>query len=315
MKASTPTTFRVKFRTSAVNGTEAKLKIRFYHANNPNPADPNNNFTINTTQVASSATCASETGATALPGTLTAAGDNSAGVKTILADGLSDLSVSTDYCVDFTTSNAVTNPLNAGQYIINIETLTSANAVIDDKDVGTSVISDDQIVVSAVVPPIFNFALSGNTDAFTTNMTLTGVTSTSGLTATIVTNASKGWICWAKDSNQGLSSATAPYTIATSGSIDGTPSALSGGSEGYVLDVDMTTDATGGGAVTIDPEYNGTTTADGGTLSGTFQPVATASGTANGDVITFINRAAIAGSTPAGSDYTDTMTIVAAGNF
>lgn len=300
MKATENTGFRVVFRTSAVDGTEDKVRITF-------PS-----YTVNATQTVSSASCASETGATALPGTLTAAGDNTA--KTVVVSGVSDLATSTSYCVDLTSASALTNPV-AGQYTGTVATLTSADATIDYLDVGLRVISDDQIVVSAIVPPTFNFVLSGNTDAFSTNLDPGSVVSTGGRSATITTNASKGWITWVKDNQQGLNSATAPYTIATAGTVDGSPTTLTSGTEGYVLDADITTDAAGGGTVTVDPEYNGLTTAQGGTFSGTFQPIATANGTANGDVITLIERAAIAGSTPAGNDYTDTLTVVAAGNF
>jgi hypothetical protein len=180
-------------------------------------------------------------------------------------------------------------------------------------------ITDDQIVVSAVVPPSFSFSLSGNNDAFTTNLDPASVISTTGKTVTITTNAKGGWIAWAKDSNQGLSSATTSYTIPTAGTVNGAPSTLSSGTEGYVLDTDLTTDAAGGCTLAIDAEYNGSGSNQGGTLSANFQPIAACTGaspaTANGDVITLIERAAIAGATPAGTDYTDIITVVGAGNF
>ncbi len=319
MKAATPTDMRLVFKTSSVNGTENKLTVKMTHVNDPVQTDANNRFTVNTTQTASSASCAAETGATALPGTLTAAGDDTSGIKTITLSGLSDLSTSTFYCVDLTDPAAVTNPVNTGQYLATITTRTAASAAIDTVDIGTSIITDDQVVVSAVVPPIFNFALSGNTDSFQTLLDISSVVSTSGRTATITTNASKGWIAWVRDTDRsgtsGLNSATAPYTINTAGVIGGAAASLTPGSEGYALDVDLTTDAVGGGAVTIDPAYNGSDTLSGGTLSSSYRPVASATGTANGDVITMIERATIAASTPAGNDYTDTLSVVAAGNF
>jgi hypothetical protein len=92
------------------------------------------------------------------------------------------------------------------------------------------------------------------------------------------------------------------------------------GREGYVMDVDLTTDATGGCAVTVDAAYNSASGNGGGFLSNTsFRPIAACTGTApatsDGDVLTVIERAAIRGGTPAGSDYTDVITIVGAGNF
>jgi len=148
------------------------------------------------------------------------------------------------------------------------------------------------------------------------NLDSGAVRSTTGRTVTITTNATNGWIAWVKDSNQGLISAAAAKTIATSGTVDGSPTTLSTGTEGYVLDVDLTTDAASGGTVSIAGEYNGGANA-GGTLSSTFQPGATSTGTAggSGDVITFVGKAAIAGDTPAANDYTDTWTIIGAGTF
>ncbi len=90
---------------------------------------------------------------------------------------------------------------------------------------------------------------------------------------------------------------------------------LSAGTEGYVLDADLDTDGSGGGTLTIDAEYNGLTTSAGGTLSATFTEFASADGPAGDDVVTLIPRAAISGLTEAASDYTDTLTVVAAGNF
>jgi hypothetical protein len=300
MTAATNSDLRVVFTTSSTNGTEGKVVITL------------TGFTVNTTQAVSSGSCAAATGATALPGSLTAVGDNSA--KTITISAVTDLTVSTAYCVDLTTASAVTNP-SAGAYTASIATQTSGAAAIDSQNQGLRIVANDQIVVSAVVPPTFNLALSGNTDAFSANLAPASVVSTGGRTATLTTNAAKGWIAWVKSASVGLASATAPYTIPTAGTVNAAPNTLVAGTEGYVLDADLTTDAASGGAVTIDPEYNGTTTAQGGTLSTTYQPFASANGTANGDVITLIERAAIAGQTPAANDYTDTLTIVGAGSF
>jgi hypothetical protein len=183
------------------------------------------------------------------------------------------------------------------------------------------VIADDQVVVSAVVPPNFIFSLGGNTDAFTGNLDPQNIVSTTGVTYSVTTNAKAGWISWIKSQYQGLNSATAGYTINSAGAVNGTPTTLVANSatEDYVLDADLITDAAGGCTVTIDPEYNGASTSEGGTLSANFQPSASCGGaapaTSNGDTVKLIERATIAGGTPAGSDYTDVITVVAAGNF
>lgn len=230
-----------------------------------------------------------------------------------------DLTVGTQYCFHFTgTSTLTTGALGNSQTGV-IHTLTGASAVIDETNYAVGIIADDQIVVSAVVPPTFVFALSGNTDTFPTNLDPTVLKSTAGRTVTVTTNAKAGWIGWVRDSAQGLYSATANYTIPASGTVNGAPSTIATNSEGYVLDADLTTDAAGGCTLAVDPEYDGTGTNQGGTLTAAFQPFAACTGTppatSNGDVITLVERASIAGGTPAGSDYTDIITVVAAGNF
>ena len=116
-----------------------------------------------------------------------------------------------------------------------------------------------------------------------------------------------------------MNSATTSGTIATAGSVDDSPTDIAA-STGYVLDVDVTTDSgTGTGTVSqaagYGAEYNGTNTTSGGTLSTTFQPIAASSGTTGGDVLTLIERAKIVATQAAASDYTDTLTVVAAGRF
>ncbi len=232
-----------------------------------------------------------------------------------------NLTVAVQYCFHF--AAMLTNGSTGTSLQGVMHTRTSVPAIIDETNYAVAIVANDQIVVSAVVPPTFVFALSGNTDNFGGNLDPTagapGIKSSTGRTVSVTTNAKGGWIGWVKDSSQGLFSATAAYTIAASGTVDGTPSTINGGVEGYVFDADLTTDATGGCTVAIDPEYDGTGTASGGALSADFQPFVACTGaapaTSNGDVITLTERATIAGSTPAGSDYTDIITVVAAGNF
>ena len=114
-----------------------------------------------------------------------------------------------------------------------------------------------------------------------------------------------------------MNSASTGATIATAGSIDAAPTSLTGGNYGYVLDVDLTTDSgtSGTGTVTIDPEYLGADTSSGGTLSTSFQPVASADGVTDGDVLTLIERARVTAIQAAANDYTDTLTVIAAGLY
>ena len=265
------------------------------------------NWTVTTTNLPASST--------AWPGIATATAVTG---KTVTFPSTA-LSASTLYCFNFSGTNTLTNG-SAGNSLTGVmHTRDVTPTVIDETNYAVALISNDQITVSAVVPPTFIFSLSGNTDNFGGDLDPTVIKSTTGLTASVTTNAKGGWIGWVKDSQQGLYSTAANYTIPTSGTVNGAPSTLSTHSEGYVLDADLTTDAAGGCTVAIDPEYNGVGTTQGGTLSANFQPYASCTGaapaTSNGDVITLIERASIAGGTPAGSDYSDIITVVAAGVF
>lgn len=302
MRASTATTFRMTFTVPAGNvATEASVRIGFPDA-----------YTIATSGLTATAVSC---GATSLPGTLSVTGSNTNGNKNITISGVTNLAATTTYCVDVdrtTTNDPVTNP-TAGLYSLNIETLTGASAQIDHTVIGVRTIADDQIVVSAVVPPSFNFVLDGNTTSFTTNLDSAAVAQTTPRTVTITTNATQGWIAWARDSNTGLTSAAAGKTI--NSTTPGTAATLVTNSEGYVLGV-QATDAGGGGAVTVSSAYAGTGADNNGSgLDTTFRQIASANGTANGDVLTLRGKASINTMTPAGIDYTDTWTIIGAGSF
>jgi hypothetical protein len=302
MKASTATTFRLTFTVPSGNATtEEKVKINFPDA-----------YTVATSGLTTSVVSC---GATSLPGTLTITGSNTASAKNITISGLTNLSATTTYCVDVdktTTNDPVTNP-TAGLYSLTIETLTSGSAQIDYTTIGTRVISDDQIIVTAVVPPSFNFVLDANSTAFTSGLDSAAVIKTTARTVTITTNATQGWVAWAKDLNTGLTSAAAGKTI--NSTTPGTAATLTTNTEGYVLGVDKT-DAPGGGSVTVTTAYIGTAGDNNGSgLDTAYRQIATGNGTANGDVLTLYGKASINTMTPAGVDYTDTWTVIGAGSF
>jgi hypothetical protein len=134
----------------------------------------------------------------------------------------------------------------------------------------------------------------------------------------MVTNAGNGWVAFMRSQNTSLDSAITGDVIETAGTVnDNATTTLTAGTEGYVVDVNLTTDSSDGdsGVVTIDADYNGATTSAGGTLSTTHQLIASANGPTDTDVITLIARATIDGLTQAADDYTDTLTVVGAGNF
>ena len=226
--------------------------------------------------------------------------------------------VGTLYCFNFAAASTLTTSTAGNDKTGVITTQLAGPTAIDTSGYALSIISNDQIVVTATVPATFSFSLSGNTDTFSGNLSTT-TTSTAGKTVTIATNAASGWVAWVKSANAALNSASTSATIATAGTVNNAPTDLAS-STGYVLDVDITTDsATGTGTVTqasdYGAEYAGTNSTSGGTLSTTFQPVAASSGTTDGDVLTLIERAKISAVQAAATDYTDTLTVVAAGRF
>ncbi|MEO6077517.1 MAG: hypothetical protein ABIP54_01910 [Candidatus Andersenbacteria bacterium] len=303
MKASTATGGMVCAKPAST-ATEADVEVAFPTGFTVNGTA--GNWTVTTTNITS--------GATAWAGIGTASAVS--GQTVTFPSG--DLTVGTLYCFNFAASSTLTTGTAGDSKTGTITTTTSAPANIDTTTYATSIITDDQIVVSAVVPPIFTFALSGNTDAFTSDLSTT-TASTTGVTTTVGTNAQGGWIQWVKSANAALDSASTGASIATAGTVDDTPTDLAS-TTGYVLDVDVTTDSgTGTGTVSqaagFGAEYAGANTTSGGALSTTFQPIAASDGTTDGDILTLIERAKVSAIQAAAGDYTDTLTVVAAGRF
>lgn len=265
-------------------------------------------FTVSTTNLAW------PTGGTAWPGIGTATAVAS---QTVTLPS-TDLTVGTLYCFNWTNSAAV--QVSSSATASNLGTVTtqdSTPATIDTAQYTTASITNDQIVVTATVPSAFSFALSANTDSLGSLATGTIATSPTPRTATVNTNAKNGWQVWSQSTltNGGLHSASASYTIPSNCSAGaGSNSTLSAGTEGYNTGVTQT--QTGGtGTITVATPFVGGATGKGGGLCGSLQSLASSNGTANNAVLTLTNNVAIAGSTPAASDYTDTITVIGAGLF
>lgn len=299
MKVSTATTGTV-CATPSSTATEAAVQVVFPTGYTLGSAA---NFTVNTTNLAW------PTGGTAWPSINTATNVTSQTVT--FPSG--DLTAGTLYCFNWTNSAAVTVKGSATTSNLgSVTTRTSAPADIDSESYATASITDDQIVVSATVPSIFSFALSGNTDALGTLSTSAVTSSPTPRTATVNTNAKNGWMVWARDANTGLTSASASNTIAST--TPGTNSTLSTGAVGYNTGVTQT-QAGGSGTVTIATPFVGGSTGRGGGLDTSLRALATSTGTADTAVLTLTNNVTIAPTTAAATDYTDTITVVGAGLF
>ena len=238
-----------------------------------------------------------------------------------------DLTPGTLYCFTFgTATTPLTNASNNTENVPgSVETQTTAAATIDkgfySLGLAGAPANDDQVSISAVtVPPIFTFNLSGNTDAFTSNLSLAAITSTGGRNITVTTNAANGYVIWAKDLNAtaskgALKSATTNTFIEGFSAVGTAARTMLTTQRDYGLGVSVTTNGSG----TTIAHANYTTQAVGnkvGTLDAVnFQPIATATAGTNTDVINVIERATITATTTAASDYADTITFVGSGLF
>jgi hypothetical protein len=217
-----------------------------------------------------------------------------------------DVSASALTCMHFTATGTSTNGAagddRTGSIATNIDSAISY---------ATSIVSSggDLIGVSATVPALFTFSLGSTTAALGT-LSNASVTSATGITATASTNARLGWSMWVKNSTNGLYSTNAATAIPAPGAFGSTYD-ISSGNTGYGLDVN-----TGSGTPTIDAAYNGTGDASYvGVLQSTFQPIATKATPGDSDTVTLRFRSRVTVTQPAASDYADTVTVVAAGNY
>lgn len=267
------------------------------------------NWTVTTTNLPTSSD--NSTAATAWPGigTATAVDGNSVRFPS------TDLSDDTFYCFNFAGASSTVGP--AGNDKTGTLKTEGGSPFVEEVAWATSVVASgaDQITVTASVSASMTFSLSGNSvdlGTLTSGSTAAG----SAITQTISTNARNGWVSWVMSNTDGgagvgaLDSSAASAQIDSPGSFDGTPETLSS-SGGYVLDVDQ-----GTGAPTVAAEYDGGTADAGGHLSyNVFRQTATAGDPASGDTVDLVVKARSAATTPAASDYTDTLTVVAAGSF
>lgn len=267
------------------------------------------NWTVTTTTLPTKPTTGGA--ATAWPGIGTASSVNG----TSVTFPATDLSTSTFYCFNFAGASSTVGP--AGNDKTGQLKTQGGAPYVDSVDWATSVVSSgaDQISVTASVSASMTFSLSANTAALG-NITSGSTTAASGVTETVSTNARNGWVSWVRGTNNGgagvgaLHSTNANADIDSPGSFDGTPETLST-SGGYVLDVD-----TGSGTPTIAAEYDGAGADDGGHISQSqFRQIAHATAPSNANTVSLVVKARSSVTTPAASDYTDTLTVVAAGSF
>ncbi len=215
----------------------------------------------------------------------------------------------------FLITAGIDNPGSTGQHEHTISTLVS-NAAQDTAKVATRIIANDQVVITGTVPPTFSFALGANTTGFADDLDVAQINAATGVTVSIATNASNGWIAWLKSANAGLDSAATSETIDTQSTVNDACTTITAGSDFYQLDVNLTTDSgTGTGTVNVDDEYDCNNADAGGTFSTTYEEIAISDGSTAGDVVTMVAKVAFTAIKQAATDYTDTWTVIGAANF
>lgn len=249
-------------------------------------------------------------GATAMPGI--AAATASVSTQTVTWTFATDQTVTGGvmYCFAVTSSTSLTNA-SAGNDKSGTVELTDATPASSETSVyALSIVAEDQVTVDADVPATFTFTVPDT--AIEHGALSTSTVDTDAATAmAVATNAENGWLVWMKadsTNSYGLYSASTADTISTTDA-DTLETAVAG-TEDWIIDV-----ASSGGTVVTEFDGNGTTT--GGALpgDGTFEQIASSTTISSSDSVTLTSIAAISSTNKAASDYQETLTVVAAGNF
>jgi len=160
---------------------------------------------------------------------------------------------------------------------------------------------------TSTVAPQITFSLSPTSVNFGNLAAGSVVSAPSNITATLDTNADSGAVIFIASKNAGVRSSSANFTI---------PSAtadLASASSGYGAQIASATQ-TSGGPLTSSAPFNVSST-NVGALSTTIQSVFLSAVPITGGSGQILLKAKASGLTPASTDYSDTLTIVAAANF
>jgi hypothetical protein len=260
---------------------------------------------------------------TATPGTLTAVatGGGAGTGGTIVVSGLTSASLTNSTLYGFTVATGtITNPTTPGQYTPFVESQDSGSTVLDHTDTPTSIYgaspNQDQVTVTASVAANFVFSLSANADTIP-QVDSSVVSTSSGVTMTVATDSPLGYTAYVKSKNAALTSATSPGTPITTGTFDGTADSFPAGATKYgFVPSTGTACSTCTGTLTYDSEYTGLDASHAGAFNSTnFASFVSRNGYTGGDQVTLKERVTVANTVGYANDYTDTLTIVAAGNY
>lgn len=273
-------------------------------------------------------TPASITAPPGLPATATTAvGGGTCLGGSVLVSGLTSASLNSTNLYGFTVAAGnITNPSTANQYNVTVESENAGGTAIDTTTTPVYIYgvspNQDQITVTASVAPNFSFQLSANADSIS-QVDSASVKTSGGITMTVGTDSPLGYTAYVKSANGALVSATSPGTPIATGTFDGTPDAITAGTTKYgFLPATGPACSTCTGALSYDTEFSSGAGAPivSGTQAGAFNATNFASfvsrnGYTNADQVILKERVAVANTVGYANDYTDTLTIVAAGNY
>ena len=233
-------------------------------------------------------------------------------------------SSSNTYCFHFTAGSSNVGTAGNDEYAF-LQTWKSPGAVVENTQYAVSIVSGtnaEQVEVKATVSAAFTFSLSTGAGAGASaaaSLPLgvlsasTVTTSPYRITATVSTNGTNGFLSWVKSGSVGLHSDTTAQNIPAVAYNSGSPTTLAATtSTGYGVFA-----VTGTNSPTIATMYS---TTDQGTQVGqvintAFSLLASKTGAASGSTFTIGVRAVPAYTVLPATDYTDVLTVVAAGSF
>jgi hypothetical protein len=303
LKASTATGATVCMKPSATHTTALhEVAVTF-------PSG----FTVNSTGGNWTGAGSTLGGATAMPGI--AAATPTVSSQTVTWTFASDQTVSsgTMYCFTFSDTSTLTTSTAGNDQTGTLDMTDATPANSESVAYELSIVANDQVTVDADVPATFTFTVPDTSLDHGTLSASTVDTDTQSSGMIIQTNAENGWVAWLKvDSTNGygLYSASTGDTIGDRVADGDTLATAVAGTEDWLIDV-----SSSGG--TVATEFDGNETDQGGRLpsDGSFQQIASSTTVSSSDTVTLQSVAAISATNKAASDYQETLTVVAAGNF
>jgi hypothetical protein len=235
-----------------------------------------------------------------------------------------DITTGNTYCFHFTSSNSTVTGGNDLYAQVWAQKVTGGGLTTPILNFGyaTSIISTtngEQIGVTASVSGTMTFSLSGGAAGQTLPLGVLGTTAVTApytVQASVSTNAARGYLAWVKSANAALNSAATSGTIASV--TGGTSQALTGGTNGYGVYAYSAFAST-----TIAPPFDGGVaglgiangTGVGQVHSTQFDQVASYASAVSSGTFNIGTRARVAATQTPATDYTDTITVIAAGSF